>query len=204
MSSESTVYIVDDDEAVRDALGFLMKSVGLPHKLYEDGQKFLDVYQSAPSAGCLILDIRMPNMNGLELQERLNTRGMVLPIIFITGHGDVPMAVQAMQLGAFDFLQKPFRDQDLLDRVQMAIEQDKQCRDDQLEKTEIIKRLETLTDREREIFNCVVEGKANKVIAIDLGLSQRTIEIHRSHVMEKLQAGSLANLVRMCEKAKSN
>jgi len=202
MSFDSTVFIVDDDEAVRDAIGFLMKSVGLPHQLYVDGQEFLAAYEREPSAGCLVLDIRMPKLNGLELQERLNKKRLLLPIIFITGHGDVPMAVQAMQHGAFDFLQKPFRDQDLLDRVQSAIEQDKESRDCLLEQGEIMRRLATLTEREREIFDRVVEGQANKVIAIDLGLSQRTIEIHRSHVMEKLQAGSLANLVRMCEKVK--
>ena len=200
MTAESTVFIVDDDEAVRDALGFLMKSVGLSYKLYSGGHEFFAEYEAEPKPGCLILDIRMPHMSGLELQEKLNKIKLRLPIIFITGHGDVPMAVQTMQQGAFDFLQKPFRDQDLLDRVQAAIELDKQGRDEHLERHEIERRMATLTDRERAVLRYIVEGKANKVIAIDLGVSQRTVEIHRAHVMEKLRAGSLANLVRMCDK----
>ena len=148
-------------------------------------------------AGCLVLDIRMPGMSGLELQQKLNEKHSILPIIFITGHGDVPMAVEAMQAGAVDFIQKPFRDQDLIDRINQALEKDSSNRAALGERNDIRRRLETLTPREREVLDLVVHGKANKVIAGDLKLSQRTVEIHRARVMEKMQASSLAHLVRM-------
>jgi two-component system, LuxR family, response regulator FixJ len=195
-NTRSTIFIVDDDAAVRDALKLLLRSVGQAVETYGSAQEFLDAY-SEDRAGCLVLDIRMPGMSGLELQQKLNERHSILPIIFITGHGDVPMAVEAMQAGAVDFIQKPFRDQDLIDRINQALEKDNSNRAALGERNDIRKRLETLTPREREVLDLVVHGKANKVIAGDLKLSQRTVEIHRARVMEKMQASSLAHLVRM-------
>ena len=190
------VFIVDDDEAVRSSLRLLLKSVGLVPSALASAREFLDKYDPA-QPGCLVLDVRMPEMSGLELQEQLNLKGAVLPVIFITGHGDVPMAVEAMQAGAFDFLQKPFRDQDLIDRIQRALDKDRTNRAALNERTLIRERLQSLTPREREVLAMVTSGKANKVVAADLGVSQRTIEIHRARVMEKMSAASLAQLVRM-------
>ncbi len=190
------VFIVDDDEAVRNSLRLLVKSVGLSAVTANSAQEFLATYDAA-DPGCLILDVRMPGMSGIELQQQLNLRGAVIPVIFITGHGDIPMAVEAMQQGAFDFLQKPFRDQDLIDRVQRALEKDRANRGELLERAGIRKRRDSLTPREREVLELVASGKPNKVMAADLGLSQRTVEIHRARVMEKMGASSLAQLVRM-------
>lgn len=195
-NARPTIFVVDDDSAVRDALKLLLRSVGQAVETYGSAQEFLDGY-SEDRPGCLVLDIRMPGMSGLELQQRLNERHSILPIIFITGHGDVPMAVEAMQAGAVDFIQKPFRDQDLIDRINQALEKDSSNRAALGERNDIRRRLETLTPREREVLDLVVHGKANKVIAGDLNLSQRTVEIHRARVMEKMQASSLAHLVRM-------
>ncbi len=195
-NTRPTIFIVDDDAAVRDALKLLLRSVGQAVETYSSAQEFLDAY-SEDRPGCLVLDIRMPGMSGLELQQRLNEKHSILPIIFITGHGDVPMAVEAMQAGAVDFIQKPFRDQDLIDRINQALEKDSANRAALGERNDIRRRLETLTPREREVLDLVVHGKANKVIAGDLKLSQRTVEIHRARVMEKMQASSLAHLVRM-------
>lgn len=191
-----TIFIVDDDSAVRDALKLLLRSVGQAVETYASAQEFLDSY-GTDRPGCLILDIRMPGISGLELQQKLNEKHSILPIIFITGHGDVPMAVEAMQAGAVDFIQKPFRDQDLIDRINQALEKDSSNRAALGERNDIRRRLETLTPREHEVLELVVRGKANKVIAGDLKLSQRTVEIHRARVMEKMQASSLAHLVRM-------
>jgi FixJ family two-component response regulator len=191
-----TIFVVDDDAAVRDALKLLLRSVGHAVETFGSAQEFLDARGEDP-AGCLVLDIRMPGMSGLELQQKLNEKHSILPIIFITGHGDVPMAVEAMQAGAVDFIQKPFRDQDLIDRINQALEKDSSNRAALGERNDIRRRLETLTPREREVLDLVVHGKANKVIAGDLKLSQRTVEIHRARVMEKMQASSLAHLVRM-------
>jgi two-component system, LuxR family, response regulator FixJ len=190
------VFIVDDDEAVRSSLRLLLKSVGLVPSALGSAREFLDKYDPAQH-GCLVLDVRMPEMSGLELQEQLNLKGAVLPVIFITGHGDVPMAVEAMQAGAFDFLQKPFRDQDLIDRIQRALDKDRTNRAALNERTLIGERLQSLTPREREVLALVTSGKANKIMAADLGVSQRTVEIHRARVMEKMSAASLAQLVRM-------
>jgi FixJ family two-component response regulator len=187
---------VDDDEAVRSSTKLLLKSVGLPALTYSSAQEFLDNYDPL-QPGCVVLDVRMPLMSGLELQQLLNIRGAIIPVIFITGHGDIPMAVEAMQHGAFDFLQKPFRDQDLLDRVQRALEKDRVNRLQLREKTRIQERRDSLTPREREILELMTRGKPNKVMAADLGVSQRTVEIHRARVMEKMGASSLAQLVRM-------
>ncbi|HSC05329.1 MAG TPA: response regulator transcription factor [Steroidobacteraceae bacterium] len=192
----ATVFIVDDDEAVRGSLKLLFKTLGLPVQAYASAQDFLAGFDPGRS-GCLVLDIRMPGMSGLELQEELNSRGAMLPIIFITGHGDVPMAVEAMQRGAMDFLQKPFRDQDLVDRINKALEKDRAGRELLGNRERIRARISGLTPREREVMALVAHGKANKVIAADLELSQRTVEIHRAHIMEKMGANSLAHLVRM-------
>lgn len=174
----------------------LMRSVGLEHEIFHSGDEFLSRY-SPQRPGCLVLDIRMPGLGGLELQQKLIEMDSTLPIIFITGHGDVPMAVEAMQKGAVDFIQKPFRDQELLDRIREALETDQERRSAREELAEVTTRLEKLTNREREVMDLVVTGKPNKVIAYELGVSQRTVEIHRARVMEKMTARSLADLVRM-------
>jgi two-component system response regulator FixJ len=192
----ATVFVVDDDDAVRTSLRLLLKSVGLPVETFGSAQEFLDAFD-ADRAGCLVLDIRMPGMSGLELQQKLNEMHAIIPIVFITGHGDVPMAVEAMQHGAVDFIQKPFRDQDLIDRINQALERDKENRAGLKERDAIRRRMEQLTPREREVLDLVTQGKANKVIAGDLNVSQRTVEIHRARVMEKMGASSLAHLVRM-------
>jgi two-component system, LuxR family, response regulator FixJ len=191
-----TVFVVDDDEGVRDSLRFLLKSVGLTTKTLGSAAEFLAGYDPA-QAGCLILDVRMPGMSGLELQQQLNVRGAMIPVIFITGHGDIPMAVEAMQHGAFDFLQKPFRDQDLIDRIQKALAKDARDRGALRQHEQIRARFDTLTPREHEVLALMVRGMPNKVMAAELGVSQRTVEIHRARVMEKSAAGSLAHLVRM-------
>jgi FixJ family two-component response regulator len=188
--------VVDDDTGVRNAMRSLLKSVGLASQLHASAQEFLSTYD-ASQPGCLVLDIRMPGMSGLELQEELNLRGATIPVIFMTGHGDIPMAVEAMQHGAFDFLQKPFRDQDLLDRIQKAIARDAKLRTSLGEHSRIRAHLESLTEREREVLDLMILGKQNKAIAQDLGVSPRTIEIHRARVMEKMEAQSVAELVRM-------
>ena len=191
-----TVVVIDDDDAVRGSLKLLLKSINLPVTVYASAQEFLPSYV-LDQPGCLIVDVRMPGMNGLELQQKLNLRGAMIPVIFISGHGDISMAVEAMQHGAFDFLPKPFSDQDLLDRVQRALQRDADNRRQVAQSDRICECLELLTLREREVLALIVIGKANKVIASDLGVSQRTIEIHRARVMEKMQAGSVAQLVRM-------
>src|SRR5271170_1271028 len=191
-----TVFVVDDDEGVRNSMRFLLKSVGLATRVLPSASEFLDTYEPS-HPGCLVLDVRMPGMSGLELQRQLNLLGAVIPVIFITGHGDIPMAVEAMQQGAFDFLQKPFRDQDLIDRIQRALERDRSSREDLGQRNRIRERRDSLTPREREVLALVTSGSANKVMAADLGLSQRTIEIHRARVMEKMGASSVAQLVRM-------
>jgi FixJ family two-component response regulator len=196
MNGSETVMVVDDDAAVRAALQLLLQSVGHASQTYGSAREFLAQFDPV-RPGCLVLDVRMPGMSGLELQEQLNLRGATLPVIFITGHGDVPMAVEAMQQGAFDFLQKPFRDQELLDRIQRALARDRITRAGLARREEIRERLASLTAREREVMELMTRGRPNKLMAADLGLSQRTIEIHRARVMEKMQAGSLAELVRM-------
>ncbi|HXO64722.1 MAG TPA: response regulator transcription factor [Steroidobacteraceae bacterium] len=198
----STVFVVDDDEAVRNSLRFLLKSVGLAAQTLASAREFLESYKPQ-QPGCLVLDVRMPGMSGLELQQQLNLRGAVIPVIFITGHGDVPMAVEAMQQGAFDFLQKPFRDQDLIDRIQRALERDSRNRTTLAQHTKIRERLDSLTEREREVLTLITRGMPNKVMAAELGVSQRTVEIHRARIMEKSGAASLAQLVRMVLDAES-
>jgi FixJ family two-component response regulator len=190
------VYIVEDDEAVRESLQLMLESVGYTTRSFDNANDFLDQHH-ADLAGCLVLDIRMPGINGMELQRKLNERNSMLPIIFVTGHGDVPMAVEAMQQGAFDFVQKPYREQELLEKIERAFALDKTNRESLQQRQNIVARMQTLTPRELDVLRLMVEGKANKVIAIDLDISQRTVEIHRARVMEKLEANSLAHLVRM-------
>jgi FixJ family two-component response regulator len=196
MTANPIVMVVDDDTGVRNAMRTLLKSVGIQSVQYASAQEFLGAYQPS-QPGCLVLDIRMPGMSGLELQQQLNLRGAVIPVIFMTGHGDIPMAVEAMQHGAFDFLQKPFRDQDLLDRIQRAIVKDGELRRSLGEHTRIKAHLESLTPREREVLDLMTQGKQNKAIAQVLDVSPRTVEIHRARVMEKMEAQSIAELVRM-------
>ena len=197
MANESCkVFIVDDDVAVRKSLRLLFKTLSVEATDFASGDEFLAAWDEGWQ-GCILLDIRMPGTSGLEVQKVLSERGNTLPIIFITGHGDVPMAVKAMQLGAFDFVQKPFRDQELIDRVSQALAANQENHQEDLQKREVMRRFATLTARETEVMECVVRGQANKVIAMDLNVSQRTIEIHRARVMEKMQARSLAQLVRM-------
>jgi two-component system, LuxR family, response regulator FixJ len=192
----STVYVVDDSDAMRRALEMLLGTVGYKTALFSGPSEFLRQFNS-DAPGCLVLDIRMPEMSGLELQQQLNRLGAVIPVIFITGHADVPMAVQALREGASEFVQKPFRDQDLLDRIAEALRQDTENREKLAQLSEVRQRFESLSSRERQVSDMVVAGKANKVVAIDLGLSERTVEIHRARVMEKMGARSVAQLVKL-------
>ncbi|MDN4502655.1 response regulator transcription factor [Alteromonadaceae bacterium BrNp21-10] len=199
-NNQAMVHIVDDDEAILDAMSMLLDSVGLQNRTYQSAQHFLDTFNDqniSQLLGCLILDIRMPGMSGLQCQSKLEEMGCPLPIIFVTGHGDVPMAVEALKKGAWDFIQKPFREQHLLDCIQQALNVSQTQYQSQLGKNDINQRLSTLTTREKEVMDKVILGQANKVIAADLNLSQRTIEIHRANVMDKMQAKSLAELVKM-------
>ena len=190
------VYVVDDDDGMRRALDLLLTTVGYKTAAFSRPSAFLASFK-ADAPGCLVLDIRMPDMSGLELQQQLSRLGSTLPIIFITGHGDVPMAVQAMKEGAFEFIQKPFRDQDLLDRINHALKLDAANHLTAARRTDVQHRLDSLTPRERQVMDMVVDGAANKVVAIDLHLSERTVEIHRSKVMEKMDARSVAHLVKL-------
>ena len=190
------VFIIDDDEAVRDSMSMLLETVNLTHQCFSSALEFLDSYDGTQQ-GCLVLDIRMPGMSGLELQDRLKESEALLPIIFITGHEDVPMAVKAMRKGALDFMRKPIREKDLLDRIQEALDYEAGIRNIMVDREQMMKRLATLTTREREVFERVADGHANKVIGLDLGISERTVEVHRSQVMKKLEARSLAQLVKI-------
>lgn len=190
----NVVYIVDDDAAVRQSLALLVRSVGLQAESFESGSAFLAAYDPEMS-GCLVVDIRMPGLSGLDLQQALKERDCQLPIVFITGHADVAMAVRAMRAGALDFIEKPFRDQELLDRINQALALDETRRAARAEVATIRAQLAGLTPREREVMERIVQGQANKVIAIQLGLSERTVEIHRAKVMAKTGVHSLAELV---------
>ena len=194
--SHPTVFVVDDDEPVRDAIGMLLDTVGIAYESYPDAQSFLDACDAART-GCLVLDLRRPVISGKELQERLIEADARIPIVFITGHGDIPMAVEAMKRGAVDFIRKPFRDQELLDRIHEALNSDQHRRTAAARMDAIRAKVASLTPREREVFERVASGQANKVVAIDLGISERTVEIHRSQVMHKTEARTLADLVRM-------
>ena len=195
------VLIVDDDQGVRESVRILMRSIGVESETFPSADAFLEGHDP-DKPGCLVLDVRMPGMSGLELQERLASLGSTLPIIFMTAHGDVPMAVEAVKAGALDFVQKPFRDQELIDKIQEAFAKNAQVREKLRDRNLISKRIDSLTPREHEVMEMVVEGNANKVIAIDLGLSQRTVEIHRARVMSKMEADSVSQLVQMVMRAR--
>jgi two-component system response regulator FixJ len=194
--SEPTVFIVDDDLAVARSLRWLIESVQIKVETFASAQAFLDGYDAA-KPGCLVLDVRMPGMSGIELQERLTAQRIRVPIIFITGHGDVQMAVRAVQAGAFDFIEKPFNDQDLLDRMQRAISFDAERRGRDSQRAQLSALIASLTPREREVMDLVVEGMSNKAVANTLGLSAKTVEVHRAKVMEKMNARSVSDLVKM-------
>ncbi len=195
MSNEQTVFIVDDDPAVRDALSWMIGTLQHPVETFESAQAFLDVYD-AEKPGCLVLDVRLPGMSGLQLQQKLKEENIQLPVIIITGHGDVPMAVRAMQTGALNFFEKPFRDQEVLDCIQEALQQDAHLRENTESNKEVIERINTLTPREKELMKLMVNGDANKVIATTCGISVKTVEVHRARIMSKMQARSLPALVR--------
>jgi len=190
------VHVVDDEAEVCSAVALLLRSVGLQSRTYSSAQAFLQGYQPG-APGCIVLDVRLPGMSGLELQERLQQSGITLPVIVMTGHGDIQMAVRAMRAGALDFVEKPFNDQTLLDRVHEGVARSMQSHDADGERAQVQGRYETLTEREREILRHVVDGRPNKRIADELGLSTRTVESHRARIIEKMQAASLSHLVRM-------
>lgn len=192
---DATVYVVDDDPALRESLGYLLQSEGLIVRAFEGARQFLAEYDR-DARGCLVVDVRMPEMSGLQLQEYLAAEGSTLPVIVITGHGDVPMAVKALKNGALDFIEKPFADQQLLDRVHEALDVDRRLFGERAKRDDILRRLGRLTKREREVMTGVAEGKANKVIAEELGLSPKTVEVHRARLMQKLEVDSLAQLMR--------
>jgi two-component system, LuxR family, response regulator FixJ len=200
LNTGTTVFVVDDDPSVRRALMRLLQSVNLACETFPGAQEFLDAYNPA-QPGCLLLDIRMPHISGLDLQQMLASRGIEMPIIFITGHGDVPMSVRAMKAGAIDFIQKPFSDQDLLDAIQRALVLDTKLRKDRVRRDDVARRVAALTRREQQVLELVASGMMNKEIASKFGISEKTIKVHRARVMEKMRAGSLAELVLLAQTA---
>jgi FixJ family two-component response regulator len=197
-----TVFIIDDDRGVRQAIQDLVESVGLRAESFATGQEFLNKRRTSDPS-CLVLDVRLPQISGLDFQHRLTEIGMQIPIIFITAHGDIPMSVRALKSGAVEFLTKPFRDQDLLDAIQQALQRDRVVQEHEAEVRELRERYQGLTAREREVMGFVVSGLLNKQIASEIGASEATIKIHRGNLMEKMQAASLVELVRMADKLKS-
>jgi FixJ family two-component response regulator len=196
-----TVFIIDDDRGMRQAIQDLVESVGLHAEAFATGQDFL-TKQRTSDPSCLVLDVRLPQLSGLDLQRQLADTGVQIPIIFITAHGDIPMSVRALKSGAVEFLTKPFRDQDLLDAIHQALQRDSAAREQQAEIHDLKARHQSLTVREREVMTLVVSGMLNKQIASEIGASEATVKIHRGHMMQKMQAGSVAELVRMVDKLK--
>jgi FixJ family two-component response regulator len=200
VQTEVTVYVVDDDEAIRHSLQLLIGAIGLQTRVFPDAGSFLEIF-GEELRGCIVVDLRMPGMNGLELQEELIARDCRMPLIFLTGHGDVPAAVRALKKGATDFLVKPFNPTVLVERIQQALAADVAQNEARGKASEIAARFATLTPREKEIMMLVAEGHSSKVIALDLGISERTVELHRSRFMKKMAARSVADLVRMASAA---
>ena len=196
-----TVYIVDDDPSIRDSLSLLFYSVGYGVKTFSSAQEFLESEPYTQSSACLVLDVEMPGLSGLDLQEELTSRHYALPVIFITGHGDIPMSVKAMKKGAIDFIVKPFDDSDLLDAVEEALRKDSQARTEHNEQQAILQRLESLTTRESETLRYLITGMLNKQIASELNIAERTVKAHRKQVLNKMNVTSIAELVRLTEKA---
>lgn len=195
-----TVFVVDDDASVRKGLERLLKSAGFRPEGFASAEEFLDCWEQDPAPGCVLLDIQMPGLDGLQLQQKLQACAVPIPIIFITGHGDIPSSVSAMKAGAVDFLPKPIHDEDLLRAVREAIQQDRKERTERAERDAVAERFQTLTPREREVMALVVRGMLNKQIAFSLGASEKTVKIHRGRVMEKMKVSSVADLVRAAEK----
>jgi len=201
MTGGSVVFVVDDDPSVRSSLKFLLSTVGLKVESFDSADGFLRAKPpDVPS--CLVLDVRLPGLSGLDFQRELSARGIHIPIVFVTGHGDIPMSVRAMKAGAVEFLTKPYRDQDLLDAICIALERDRDRREKEKQATDLQQRFDSLTPRERKVISMVTSGMLNKQIAGELGTAENTIKVHRSRAMEKMQAQSLAELVRMMEKLK--
>jgi FixJ family two-component response regulator len=198
-ATDGLVFIVDDDAGTRESLRNLVRSVGLRVEVFASAQEFLRS-QRADVPACLVLDVRLPGLSGLDLQKQMAAAERQIPIVFITGHGDIPMTVRAMKAGAVEFLTKPFRDQDLLDAIQQALDRDRQAREQRAEVEELRSRYRLLTPRERDVMALVVTGLLNKQIAAELGTSEASVKVHRQHVMEKMRAGSLAALVRMADR----